>query len=233
MLTSPETLNPYLYTLNNPVNFSDPSGEFIFAIPLVTFIGLAAIGGFLGGVGYYTLQAYLNADPCLGMQWNLGEALMWGGVGTGMGALLGAGIYGGWWLGTQLWAWLAPPTTVTLYRFANSLSDLTSRASSKVQAQVSMSQAELLIRAEQHAMGYVENSPFISTLANPYAGAATTDPWLRSIISGAQYLYTLQVPNNLLYYPSNALSQMETEVLVLANTVAPYVVQVINNPFLK
>jgi RHS repeat-associated protein len=33
-LTNPQTQNPYAYSLNNPINFSDPSGEFAVAIPL-------------------------------------------------------------------------------------------------------------------------------------------------------------------------------------------------------
>ena len=77
---------------NNPVNLTDPSGEFVF-IPLLL---VAAAGGTLGGVGYYAIQTALN--PCV--EWNWGQAALWGGVGTGLGALLGTGIYGGWWVWT-------------------------------------------------------------------------------------------------------------------------------------
>jgi hypothetical protein len=57
VLSWPDTLNPYPYALNNLVNLVDPSGEFTF----ITSLTAGLIGGFLGGVGYYTLQAYLNA----------------------------------------------------------------------------------------------------------------------------------------------------------------------------
>ena len=97
----PPSLHPYVYALNNPVNLTDPSGEFAF-IPLLL---VAAAGGLLGGVGYYGIQSYLEANPCTGMEWNWGEALFWGGVGTGLGALIGTGIYGGWWVGVQFGWW--------------------------------------------------------------------------------------------------------------------------------
>jgi RHS repeat-associated protein len=97
LLTQPQTLNPYAYVVNNPVNLTDPSGQFAF-LPLLA-VGL--LGGFLGGVGYYTLDAFLNAEPCLGVQWNGWDALKYGGLGAAIGGLLGAGIYGGWWLWTN------------------------------------------------------------------------------------------------------------------------------------
>jgi hypothetical protein len=62
-------------------------------------------------MGYYAIQAYTQADPCTGMQWDWGEALFWSGVGTGLGAALGVGIYGGWWVGIQAGWW--GPATVT------------------------------------------------------------------------------------------------------------------------
>lgn len=62
---------------------------------------MAAAGGTLGGVGYYAIQTAMN--PCV--EWNWGEAAFWGGVGTGLGALLGTGIYGGWWVGLQFGWW--------------------------------------------------------------------------------------------------------------------------------
>ncbi|MBC7252267.1 MAG: hypothetical protein H5T62_18565, partial [Anaerolineae bacterium] len=105
----PSTQHPYVYVGNNPVNLTDPSGEFAF-IPLLL---VAAAGGFLGGVSYYTLEAYLQADPCTGMQWKWQEALFWGGVGTGIGAVIGTGIYGGWWVGVQLGWWGTTGTVTT------------------------------------------------------------------------------------------------------------------------
>jgi hypothetical protein len=101
----PTTLHPYTYALNNPVLHVDPTGEFLF-LPL---LAVAAAGGLLGGLGYYGIQAYMQADPCTGMQWDWGEALFWGGVGTVMGAGIGVGIYGGWWVGVQLGWWGTTP----------------------------------------------------------------------------------------------------------------------------
>jgi hypothetical protein len=137
--------------------------------------------------------------------------------------------------------------TTTLYRFANGPEDLTSRLSrvtdpqlrAELQARIaSMSPSELQALADRHAMGLVENSPFISTLLDPAAAANTPDLWLHSIIHGsvnlpaAQYLYQLAVPNNLLYNPTTLLSQLETEVLILAETLEPYVTSVIQNPYI-
>jgi hypothetical protein len=85
--------------------------------------------------------------------------------------------------------------------------------------------------AEWHAQGLVTGSPYVSTLENIEAGVRTTDPWLQGIINNAQYLFELQVPNSLLYYPSSALSVAETEVLVLADDLAPFVTLLIENPF--
>jgi len=98
LATLPTTQHPYTYALNNPVLYVDPTGEFLF-LPL---LAVAAAGGLLGGLGYYGIQAYMQADPCTGMQWDWGEALFWGGVGTVMGADIGVGIYGGWWAWTTL-----------------------------------------------------------------------------------------------------------------------------------
>jgi hypothetical protein len=95
----PVTLQPYLYAAGNPLRYTDPSGRFIF-LPL---LAVAAVGGLLGGVGYYALQMYFNHDPCARWEWK--DAVFWGGVGTGLGALLGVGIYGGWWVGAQLGWW--------------------------------------------------------------------------------------------------------------------------------
>ena len=96
IVTLPDTLNPYLYTLNNPVNFVDPSGRFFF-IPLLV-AGL--IGGFLGGVAYYTLEML----PKLGC-WNPGEALVYGSGGMLLGGMLATLLYGGQWAAPRIIAW--------------------------------------------------------------------------------------------------------------------------------
>lgn len=41
VLTNPQTQNPYVYALNNPVNNSDPSGE---AVPIAIYLYLSALG---------------------------------------------------------------------------------------------------------------------------------------------------------------------------------------------
>jgi RHS repeat-associated protein len=97
--TLPVTLQPYLYAAGNPLRYTDPSGRFIF-LPL---LAVAAVGGLVGGVGYYALQMHFNHDPCARWEWK--DAVFWGGVGTGLGALLGVGIYGGWWVGVQAGWW--------------------------------------------------------------------------------------------------------------------------------
>ena len=113
----PATQHPYVYVGNNPVLYVDPSGEF----GLIPLLLVGAAGGFLGGLGYYALQQYMQADPCTGMQWDWNEALFWGGVGTVMGAAIGGGIYGGWWIGVQLGWWGSTSTLTTgtyvVYRY--------------------------------------------------------------------------------------------------------------------
>ncbi|HHN93732.1 MAG TPA: hypothetical protein ENK17_03110, partial [Anaerolineae bacterium] len=93
----PATQHSYVYVGNNPVNLSDPGGEFAF-IPLLL---VGAAGGAIGGMGYYALRTALN--PCA--EWDWGEALFWTGAGTVIGAALGGGIYGGWWVGVQAGLW--------------------------------------------------------------------------------------------------------------------------------
>jgi RHS repeat-associated protein len=99
LLEQPATLNPYVYVFNNPLLYTDPSGEFVF-LPL---IAVALAGGVIGGLGYYAIQTYLSGDPCA--RWNLTEAALWGGAGAVIGAVMGGGIYGGWWVGTQFGWW--------------------------------------------------------------------------------------------------------------------------------
>lgn len=95
----PATLNAYVYALNNPLLYTDPSGEFVF-LPL---LAVALAGGVIGGLGYYAIQTYLTGDPCA--RWNWSEAALWGGAGAVIGAVMGVGIYGGWWVGVQLGWW--------------------------------------------------------------------------------------------------------------------------------
>jgi hypothetical protein len=101
-------MQPYLYAAGNPLRYTDPSGKFIF----LALLAVAAVGGLVGGVGYYALQTYFNHDPCA--RWDWKDAVFWGGVGTGLGALLGVGIYGGWWVGVQAGWWGTAAAGTTL-----------------------------------------------------------------------------------------------------------------------
>jgi hypothetical protein len=57
MVSTPSTLNPYSYALNNHVLYTDPSGE----NPLLLLVG--AIGGLLGGTIYgYGFQVINNLN---------------------------------------------------------------------------------------------------------------------------------------------------------------------------
>ena len=115
ILAQPVSLQPYLYALNNPVLYSDPSGQFIF-IPLLI---AAAAGGILGGLGYYSLQVFSSNDPCA--RWDWTQAALWGGAGAVIGAILGVGIYGGWSVGAQLGWWGGISTGgYTVYRYVES-----------------------------------------------------------------------------------------------------------------
>lgn len=90
--------------------------------------------------------------------------------------------------------------------------------------------------------GDVVNSPFISLLEDPARGAATTDPWLRTIITGhpgvpgvsrAPDLGHFRVPVDRLVYPaaSNTLSRLETEVLFWGDDLIRHLVGWRANPF--
>jgi len=102
----PATLHPYLYALNNPVLYTDPSGEFAF-IPLII---AAVAGGVLGGVGYYGFEQHFSNDVCA--EWNWYEAAFWGGAGAVLGVAVGSVIYGGYWAVIKLLTWL---TTIQAY----------------------------------------------------------------------------------------------------------------------
>jgi hypothetical protein len=93
----PASLNPYVYALNNPVLYTDPSGEFI--IPLLV---AAAIGGGFAAYSYFQAQPCATfpsalSDPAF--QRAVGIGMLTGAVGGLMGggvAILGAGaFYGG------------------------------------------------------------------------------------------------------------------------------------------
>jgi RHS repeat-associated protein len=97
VLSITETLHPYVYALNNPVLYTDPSGE------IAPLIIAAIMGGLLGGFLYYALPTYFNFDPCT--KWDWYQAAFWAGAGAVLVAAFGAVIYGGWWAGVQFGWW--------------------------------------------------------------------------------------------------------------------------------
>lgn len=123
----PQTLHPYVYVGNNPVNLTDPSGEIV---PLIV-LGLFVAGGFIGGVGAYTIQAYLYPNPCGGAQWDPVSALVWGGGGALLGAVMFSVGYGGYALAVHF-GWVTPavgpllrgPITSQYQRYANNTTSL-------------------------------------------------------------------------------------------------------------
>jgi len=100
--TVPATLNPYVYALNNPVMYTDPSGE---VIPLLALLALGLAGGALGGVGYYGIETVANANPCTGPEWNWNQAAFWGTIGAPIGAAVALTGYAAWMGGAYLGWW--------------------------------------------------------------------------------------------------------------------------------
>jgi RHS repeat-associated protein len=93
----PQTLNPYTYAINNPVRYTDPSGQ-IPPLLIFAFVGLA--GGVFGGLGYYGLETWLSGDTCA--KWDWGDARFWMGIGGVLGTAIGLG---GGWLGLKAGWW--------------------------------------------------------------------------------------------------------------------------------
>ncbi len=94
MLTQPASLTPYVYALNSPVLYSDPSGE----NPLLLVGG---VGGLLGGAIYgYGSQVVrnLNQGMCfwdaLSTDIDAGQVALYAGVGTVLGLGMGGAMVG-------------------------------------------------------------------------------------------------------------------------------------------
>jgi len=88
LLSLPGTQHPYAYTLNNPLRYTDPSGESVLATLALVSAGI--IGGFIGGVGAYTIKTLEQATPCMPWHrhWNWRDALDWGIKGELLGGLI-------------------------------------------------------------------------------------------------------------------------------------------------
>jgi RHS repeat-associated protein len=94
ILTEPASLTPYTYALNNPVMYTDPSGE----TPLLL---LGVLGGLLGGTAYgYGSQVIRNFSQGICF-WNAfsynidaGQIALFAGVGTVMGLGMGGAMVG-------------------------------------------------------------------------------------------------------------------------------------------
>jgi RHS repeat-associated protein len=85
VLSNPQTLGSYLYSLNDPINLSDPSGLF-----LAVERGLYAEGGVLGAAGTVAVQQGLIANGLNPLDWRLVTTTTTGvGVGTPGGSVGG------------------------------------------------------------------------------------------------------------------------------------------------
>jgi hypothetical protein len=95
--SSPASLHPYLYVLNNPLIYTDPDGEF----GLLAAIAIGALAGAaIGGLWNYGTQIYENMTQCGMGFWDaaalrnidgsrLGMAMLEGGLFGAVGALTG------------------------------------------------------------------------------------------------------------------------------------------------
>ena len=95
-------------------------------------------------------------------------------------------------------------------------------------------------RAELHAQGYVQNSPFVSLGEDVSKMVSTTDPGLKTIITGspgaegyarAPHIATFWVPENRLITPLNPLSGSETEKLFLGTDLPEFLISARPNPY--
>jgi hypothetical protein len=84
-------LHPYNYGLNNPILYTDPSGEIV---PVI--LAGAAIGAAFGGIGYVVTHPGEDYFHSRGFWTSVGIGALSGAVGGGIGGwVAGAGILGG------------------------------------------------------------------------------------------------------------------------------------------
>ncbi|MBB2943572.1 RHS repeat-associated protein [Actinoplanes lutulentus] len=105
------------------------------------------------------------------------------------------------------------------------------------------SRENYLGRAESHAAGSNQHSPFLSLTTDPHLAAASPEPQLSTIATGfpghsnvgrAPDLSLFRVPNEMIVHPQNELSRMEGEVLfdgMDGRNLADYMVSTQPNPF--
>ena len=85
MLSLPGTLNPYPYALNNPLLYTDPSGE---------FVGAALASGLIGAA--FAAAGYAFSHPGQGLECYLRDGDFWRAVGTGAASGLISGFLMGY-----------------------------------------------------------------------------------------------------------------------------------------
>jgi len=81
--TNPRSWNRYAYVGNDPLNHNDPDGH---CYPVCT-VAVGAVLGAIVGVGLYALNVSSS-----GQQFDIGEAIVAGGVGALAGGLIGTGV---------------------------------------------------------------------------------------------------------------------------------------------
>lgn len=154
-----QNYNKYGYVLNNPLMYSDPSGEFFFAFLAAWALWKAVIIGAAVGLASYTVG--LAATGNLG-QWNIGGALksmFWGGVGGavtfGIGNIFSVAGEGG---------------KMILSSFANSLEkSIGGFGLSVVQAGTHA--------ISQGVLGLVQGADFVSSAVAGFAGSLGASGW--------------------------------------------------------
>jgi hypothetical protein len=98
----------------------------------------------------------------------------------------------------------------------------------------------LMVRAEGHAWGIVEKSPFVSVGTDLGKLASSPDPILSTIATGlpgapgyarAPFIATFEIPASRLFTPFNDLSVKETELLFLGGDLHRFLISARPNPY--